>query len=90
MNPRGFNYIPRYYDEEKEEFEKRVRQAEKDAEAVPEEKENVEHQVRMKMAIEEKWGYRHTPIHDHGRTRRLAIVLLSLVGILYALYHFSQ
>ncbi len=90
MNPRGFNYIPRYYNQEKEEFEKRVRQAEKELESLSEDKENAEHRVRMKLAIEEKWGYKHTPMHDRGRTRRLAMVFLALIGILYAFYHFSQ
>lgn len=88
-NPRGFNYIPRYYDQDKEDFEKRVRLAEKELDSKSDDKEMAEHRVRMKLAIEEKWGYRHTPIHDRGRTRRLAIIFIGLIGILYALYHYS-
>ena len=82
--PRGFNFTPRHYDPQKEEFDGRVKQAQKELDDT--EKESVESRLRMEQAIEDNWGSRHRPIHDNGRTRRLAIVFIGLIICLYAFY----
>ncbi len=82
--PRGFNFTPRHYNREKEDFEKRVRQAKKESEL--EEQKSLESRLRMEDAIQDSWGSRHTPIHDNGRTRRLSIIFIGLIICLYAFY----
>jgi len=71
---------------EKEEFEKRLRQTQKELEI--EERERAASLVRMEQSFEGKSGLRHTPIHDQGRTRRLAIIFLGLITILYTFFKY--
>jgi hypothetical protein len=77
--PRGFNYIPRYYDERKEELDKRIRVIEKEVELESQEAEIAK--ARIKHKLRGRIDQRSAHYSDNKRTLRLVII----IGILLLL-----
>lgn len=83
--PRGFNYIPRYYDERKEELDKRIRVIEKEVELESQGAEIAK--ARIKHKLRGRIDERSSHYSDGKRTLRLAIIIgvLLLIGrVLYS------
>ena len=70
--PRRFNYIPRYYDPAKEEWEKK--KAEKGLEA------NLSHEEQLRMQMRAKWG--HTEEEETPAERRSRLIRRVVLGAL--------
>jgi hypothetical protein len=83
--PRGFNYTPRYYDERKEELEKRIRIIEKEVDLEHREAEIAK--ARMSHKFRERVENRNVLNSDKTRLVRLVVIIgiLLLIGrILYS------
>ena len=77
--PRGFNYIPRYYDPEKEAWEQKKAEAGLSS--------NLSHEEQLRMEMRKKWGVEkntETPSERRSRTvRTLAIVAIVAIAFYY-------
>lgn len=82
--PRGFKYKPRIYDEEKEKFEKRKRQIEKELDL--KKQGGLSHEEDLRERISNSWSRREMRSKDRGRSRRLIIILIALALICYLIY----
>ena len=84
--PKGFNYIPRYYDEQKEELEKRIRIIEKEVEL--EDRDAAVAKARISHNLRGKMTDRSVHYSDKTRTLRLLIILGVILAIGYTLYSY--
>jgi hypothetical protein len=84
--PKGFNYTPRYYDERKEDLEKRIRIIEKETELEDRDAEIAK--ARMKHKMRTKINDRSVHYSDKTRTIRLIIILGVILAIGYVLYSY--
>ncbi len=100
---RVFNYQPLYYDERKEELEKRIARAQEEAKSENWAAENVQN-AEKRILIKENPHYipgkniRHNfrkAVYDNRRRPgspliMRIIVLLSMIGVMVALYYVAQ
>lgn len=78
--PRGFNYIPRYYDPEKEAWEQKKAEAGLST--------NLSHEEELRLQMRKKWGVdkdKETPSERRSKVLR-AIIIGAVVAI--AFYYF--
>jgi len=77
--PKGFNYIPRYYDPEKEAWEKKKAEAGLDA--------NLSHEEKLRLEMRRKWGTekeQEDPSERRAKMLRTAIIVAVVaVGFYY-------
>ena len=67
--PRGFNYIPRYYDPQKEEWEKKKAEAGLDS--------KLSHEEELRLQMRKKWGVekdKETPQERRYKVLRALII----------------
>ena len=77
--PKGFNYIPRYYDPQKEEWERKKAEAGLNS--------NLSHEEQLRLEMRKKWGVekdKEDPSERRSRTIR-AIIIVAVVG--FAFYY---
>jgi hypothetical protein len=75
--PRGFNYIPRYYDPQKEEWEKKKAEA-----GLP---SNLSHEEQLRLEMRKKWGVdkdKEDPSERRAKTVRI-VIIVAVVGVAF-------
>ncbi len=78
-----FNYKPRFWEQEKEELEQRVKQMQSDGEATPEEiKERISMRFKTRRGYSPEVGYRDAQIKKSNMTLVASIAVLSFVSYL--------
>lgn len=77
QKPKKFNYIPRYYDPEKEAWEQKKAARGLDA--------NLSHEEQLRMQMRSKWGMNDEETPGEKRNRMLRLVFLGAV-IVFAFY----
>lgn len=84
-NHRRFDYNPRYYDERKEELERKIKRHQAMKELSGEDEEALRARYRMQQTIDDKWkpNYRK---QSSRSTMRLIIVLGVLFFLAYLLF----
>lgn len=75
--PRELTYVPRYYDPEKEELEKRIREAENEV-LIEKGEEGIRREINFRKAAREQWSM---DLRAQAVKRNLRFAL-SLLGIL--------
>ncbi|MCR4848259.1 MAG: hypothetical protein K5920_05370 [Bacteroidales bacterium] len=77
--PRGFNYIPRYYDPQKEEWEKKKAEAGMDS--------SLSHEEQLRLEMRRKWGTQKD--EDNSADRRYKTIRAVIIGavVLVAFYY---
>ena len=77
--PKGFNYIPRYYDPQKEEWERK--KAEKGYDS------NLSHEEQLRLEMRKKWGTAKS--EDDSSKRRYKTIRAIVIGavIVVAFYY---
>lgn len=86
MEPRGFNYIPRYYDERKSELDARVREIERE---VAEEDQEVEiAKARISHKLRGRMDKRSNVYSDRSRMGRLVLIIALLFALFRAIYRY--
>ena len=78
QKPKGFNYIPRYYDPDKEAWEKK-----KAAQGM---ESNLSHEEQLRMQMRSKWGSKDEETPSDKRSRLLRLLVLG--GIIVFLFYF--
>lgn len=79
--PRGFNYIPRYYDPEKEAWEKKKAEAGYDSQ--------LSHEEQLRMEMRKKWGVdknKEDPAERRTKTIRRVIIGLVIAVAFYYIF----
>lgn len=78
-----FNYKPRFWEQEKEELEQRVKQMQSDGEATPEEiKERISMRFKTRRGYSPEVGYRDAQIKKSNMTLVASIAALSFISYL--------
>lgn len=77
--PRGFNYIPRYYDPEKEAWEQKKAEAGLDT--------NLSHEEQLRLQMRKKWG-RTKAEDDPAERRSKTIRTLVVVAVVVVAFYF--
>ena len=78
-----FNYKPRFWEQEKEELEQRVKQMQSDGEATPEEiKERISMRFKTRRGYSPEVGYRDAQIKKSNMTLVGSIAALSFISYL--------
>lgn len=77
--PRGFNYIPRYYDPEKEAWEQKKAEAGLDT--------NLSHEEQLRLQMRKKWGTAKKD-DDPAERRAKTFRTLVIVGIVVVAFYF--
>lgn len=78
-----FNYKPRFWEQEKEELEQRVKQMQSDGEATPEEiKERISMRFKTRRGYSPEVGYRDAQIKKSNMTLVASIAVLSFISYL--------
>lgn len=68
--PRGFNYIPRYYDPQKEEWEKKKAEAGMNS--------SLSHEEQLRLEMRRKWGTQKA--EDDPSERRVKTIRAIIIG----------
>ena len=79
--PRGFNYIPRYYDPQKEEWERKKAEA-----GLP---SNLSHEEQLRLEMRKKWGVdkdKEDPSERRAKTVRIVIIVAVVVVAFYYIF----
>jgi hypothetical protein len=84
-----YDYKPRYYDERKERIEKLKQKYSKDSEEVEEEEDTYEITF-SKTHLRNAWSKSKSTSTDVKSTRRLAIIIAILVGIVAYLFELHK
>jgi hypothetical protein len=79
--PKQFTYRPRYWDPEKEEFEKRKRELDGD----PDERTSEEIQSDLKIQMESRWRRKHSP-ENIGRSNTWMRLFIYALIIFFSIY----
>jgi hypothetical protein len=84
--PRGFNYVPRYYDPVKEEREERLRALRKESDAgkAPEEGQHENQPYRSKIMRGDMKNYFHRNkerVDKHSMIRLLVIIMVMVLAV---------
>jgi hypothetical protein len=82
--PKRFRYIPRYYDEDKERLEKRVREIEQEVKGV--DGERVRREMKFREAASRSWNRNEHSKQAMRKNVRLMVVLVALCVGFYYLY----
>ena len=77
--PRGFNYIPRYYDPQKEEWERKKAEAGYDS--------TLSHEEQLRLQMRKKWGTDKTEEDPSERRAKTIRVVVIGVVVLVAFYY---
>ena len=85
VQPRGFNYKPRSYDEDKEEFRERVR---KRMEANEGDKDAVK--SRISRSFRERQGSKRSSAYRSAALRSNIILIAVVIGLCFFVYVFLQ
>ena len=75
--PRGFNYIPRYYDPQKEEWERKKAEA-----GLP---SDLSHEEQLRLEMRKKWGVdkdKEDPSERRYKTIR-TLIIVAIVGVAF-------
>ena len=75
--PRGFNYIPRYYDPQKEEWERKKAEAGYSS--------NLSHEEQLRLEMRKKWGVdkdKDDPAERRSKMIR-TLVIVVVVGVAF-------
>ena len=77
--PKGFNYIPRYYDPEKEAWEKKKAEAGLNS--------TLSHEEQLRLEMRRKWGVEKDKEDASERRSRIlrAVIIVAVVG--FAFYY---
>lgn len=81
--PRELNYVPRYYDPEKEELEKRIAEAEKEV-LIERGEEGVRREINFRKAAREQWSV-DLRSQSLKRNLRFAVSLLAILVLVLVL-----
>jgi hypothetical protein len=77
--PKGFNYIPRYYDPEKEAWEQKKAEAGLNT--------NLSHEEELRLQMRKKWGVNKDK-EDPSERRSKMIRTLIIVGIVVVAFYY--
>lgn len=75
--PRGFNYVPRYYDPQKEEWERKKAEQGYDS--------TLSHEEQLRLEMRKKWGVdkgKEDPSERRAKTVRTLIIVV-VVGVAF-------
>ncbi|MBR4391828.1 MAG: hypothetical protein IKT08_06965 [Bacteroidales bacterium] len=79
--PKGFNYIPRYYDPQKEEWERKKAEAGLDS--------SLSHEEQLRLEMRKKWGMekdKDTPAERRSKVLRAIIIGAVVVFAFYFIF----
>lgn len=79
--PKGFNYIPRYYDPEKEAWEKKKAEAGLNS--------NLSHEEQLRLEMRKKWGVdknNEDPSERRAKTVRTLIIVAVVAVAFYYIF----
>jgi hypothetical protein len=79
--PKGFNYIPRYYDPEKEAWEKKKAEAGLNS--------NLSHEEQLRLEMRKKWGVdknTEDPSERRAKTVRTLIIVAVVAVAFYYIF----
>lgn len=77
--PKGFNYIPRYYDPEKEAWEQKKAEAGLSS--------NLSHEEELRLQMRKKWGVEKNA-DDPSERRYKTIRTLVIVGVVVVAFYY--
>ena len=77
--PKGFNYIPRYYDPEKEAWEQKKAEAGLNT--------NLSHEEELRLQMRKKWGVNKDK-EDPAERRSKMIRTLIIVGVVVVAFYY--
>ena len=77
--PKGFNYIPRYYDSEKEAWEQKKAEAGLNT--------NLSHEEELRLQMRKKWGVNKDK-DDPAERRSKMIRTLIIVGVVVVAFYY--
>lgn len=77
--PKGFNYIPRYYDPEKEAWEKKKAEAGLNS--------NLSHEEQLRLEMRKKWGVDKNTEDPSERRAKTVRTLIIVVVVAVAFYY---
>lgn len=77
--PRGFNYIPRYYDPEKEAWEQKKAEAGLDA--------KLSHEEQLRLQMRKKWGVDKDKEDPNERRARMLRTFVIVAVVAVAFYY---
>lgn len=77
--PKGYNYIPRYYDPQKEEWERKKAEAGVDS--------NLSHEEQLRLEMRKKWGVEKDQ-NDPAERRYKTIRTLIIGGIVLLAFYY--
>lgn len=77
--PRGFNYIPRYYDPQKEEWERKKAEAGVSS--------NLSHEEQLRLEMRKKWGVDKDKEDPAERRSKMVRTLIIVAVVGFAFYY---
>ena len=77
--PKGFNYIPRYYDPQKEEWERKKAEAGVSS--------NLSHEDQLRLEMRKKWGVDKDKEDPAERRAKMVRTLIIVAVVGFAFYY---
>lgn len=77
--PKGFNYIPRYYDPQKEEWERKKAEAGLSS--------NLSHEEQLRLEMRKKWGTEANKEDPSERRYKMVKTLIIVAVVAFAFYY---
>lgn len=77
--PRGFNYIPRYYDPQKEEWDRKKAEAGYNT--------NLSHEEQLRLEMRKKWGTEKDKEDPSERRSKMVRTFIIVAVVCFAFYY---